>query len=85
MSAMALFAGASAFADDAPAAPSISPAEQAKMDEEVHYISALVENGLPDFATRVIADAKKKWPVLGPKLQVLELQGELNLCHFDVV
>jgi TolA-binding protein len=76
-------------AADAPAAepkaPAVSAAEKAKMDEEVKYINALVEANLPDFAAPVIEAAKKKWPDLGPRLEVVELQGELRLGHFDKV
>ena len=69
----------------APKAPAISAAEKAKMDEEVKYINALVEANLPDFAAPVIQAAKTKWPDLGPRLEVVELQGELRLGHFDKV
>ena len=76
-------------AADAPAeaskVPEVSAAEKAKMDEEVKYINALVEANLPDFAAPVIKAAKAKWPDLGPRLEVVELQGELRLGHFDKV
>jgi len=67
------------------AAEAAASADEAAMNEEVAYIDALVEANLPDFAAPVIAAAKKKWPVLGPRLRVKELQGELRLGHFDVV
>jgi len=76
---------ADASADSPKKAPAVSAAEQAKMDEEVKYINALVEANLPDFAAPVIQAAKAKWPDLGPRLEVLELQGELRLGHFDKV
>jgi len=53
--------------------------------EELQFISALVESGMPDLAEPVIAEAKKKWPAIGPKLKVLELQGDLRLGKFDAV
>ena len=57
-------------------------AEAAAMKEEEAYIAALVEANMPDFAESVIDAAKKKWPQLGPKLKVLELQGDLRLGKF---
>ncbi len=66
-------------ADDAP------DAAAAASQEELRFISALVNAGMPDLAEPVIADAKKKWPALGPKLKVLELQGDLRLGKFDDV
>ena len=62
-----------------------APASDEAMKEELAYINALVNAGLPDFAELVIAAAKKKWPQLGPKLKVLELQGDLRLGKFDAV
>ncbi len=60
-------------------------ADDAAAKEELRFINALVDSGLPDFAEPVIAAAKKKWPQLGPKLKVLELQGDLRLGKFDSV
>lgn len=68
-------------ADDA-ASPA---ADDAASKEELRYIRALVDNNMPDFAEPVIDAAKKKWPNLGPKLKVLELQGSLRLGKFDEV
>lgn len=59
--------------------------DAAAAKEELRYIEALVDAGLPDFAEPVIAAAKKKWPHLGPKLKVLELQGDLRLGKFEDV
>ena len=59
--------------------------DAAAAKEELRYIEALVDAGLPDFAEPVIAAAKKKWPHLGPKLKVLELQGDLRLGKFENV
>jgi len=65
------------------------PAQPAAADpalkEEIAFIEALVEANMPDFAESVIAAAKKKWPNAGPKLKVLELQGDLRLGKFDSV
>ena len=55
------------------------------LTEEIAFIEALVEANMPDFAEPVIAAAKKKWPNAGPKLRVLELQGDLRLGKFDSV
>ena len=55
------------------------------LKEEIAFIEALVEANMPDFAEPVIAAAKKKWPNAGPKLKVLELQGDLRLGKFDSV
>ena len=55
------------------------------LTEEIAFIEALVEANMPDFAESVIAAAKKKWPNAGPKLRVLELQGDLRLGKFDAV
>ena len=57
-------------------------ADDAAMKDELAYITALVEANMPDFAEPVIAAAKKKWPQLGPKLKVLEIQGDLRLGKF---
>ncbi|MGN0853466.1 MAG: tol-pal system YbgF family protein [Kiritimatiellia bacterium] len=57
-------------------------ADAAAMKEEEAYIAALIEANMPDFAEIVIAAAKKKWPQLGPKLKVLEIQGDLRLGKF---
>ena len=59
--------------------------DTAAAKEELRYIEALVDAGLPDFAEPVIAAAKKKWPQVGPKLKVLELQGDLRLGKFENV
>ena len=76
----------SAFAQEAEQQPpEIPAAEQAAMDEEVRFIGALVEANMPDIAADVIASAKKKWSQIGPRLEVLEQQGELRLGHFDKV
>ena len=79
--ALAAFACAGVRAAEEAAAP----AADAAMKEELAYINALVNAGLPDFAEPVIAAAKKQWPQLGPKLKVLELQGDLRLGKFDAV
>ena len=55
------------------------------LTEEISFIEALVEANMPDFAEPVIAAAKKKWPNAGPKLKVLELQGDLRLGKFESV
>ncbi len=70
-------------AEDAAAAP--AAAEDPAAKEELRYINELVDANMPDFAEPVIAAAKKKWPHLGPKLKVLELQGALRLGKFDEV
>lgn len=68
-------------AADQPASKVADPA----MDEEVAYINALVQANMPDIATTVIEAAKKKWPVLGPRLKVSEMQGELRMGRFEKV
>lgn len=76
---------AAARAEDAPeaaAAAAPSKAEDAAMKTELAYIGALVDANMPDLAEPVIAAAKKKWPQMGPKLKVLELQGALRLGKF---
>ena len=64
-------------------------AAEARLDpaaaEELAYVKALVEANMPDFAGPVIAAAKAKWPVLGPKLKVFEVQGDLRLGKFEQV
>ncbi len=77
----------SAFAQEAeePAAPEIPAAEQAAMDEEVRYIDALIKASLPDIAADVIVAARNRWPTIGPRLEVLEQQGELSLGRYDKV
>ncbi len=60
-------------------------ADEAAMKEEVDYINALVNANMPDIATLVIDAAKKKWPALGPRLKVSEMQGELRMGRFEKV
>ena len=60
-------------------------ADEAAMNEELAYINALVGANLPDIATTVIEAAKKKWPALGPRLKVSEMQGELRMGRFEKV
>ena len=60
-------------------------ADEEAMKEELAYINALVGANLPDIATIVIEPAKKKWPALGPRLKVSEMQGELRMGRFDKV
>ena len=83
MAASAAFAFAAflgARAEDAAGADSDAAAK-----EELRFINALVDAGMPDIAEPVIAAAKKKWPQIGPKLKVLELQGDLRLGKFENV
>ena len=75
----------SAAADEEESEQAAKPAVDPALTEEIAYIEALVEANMPDFAAPVIAAAKKKWPNAGPKLKVLELQGDLRLGKFDAV
>ncbi|MBR4654340.1 MAG: hypothetical protein IKO72_13350 [Kiritimatiellae bacterium] len=59
--------------------------DEAAMNDELAYINALVNANLPDIATSVIEAAKKKWPALGPRLKVSEMQGELRMGRFEKV
>lgn len=81
--AFAMFPVLRSAAEEAPSAPP-SAADPAA-EEELKYVGALVDANMPDFAEPVIAAAKKKWPHLGPKFRVLELQGDLRLGKFDAV
>ena len=72
-------------AEDEAGQPANAAAADPALAEEIAFIEALVEANLPDFAETVIASAKKKWPNAGPKLRVLELQGDLRLGKFDAV
>ena len=56
-----------------------------ELKEELEFIKALVEDGMPDLATPVIDAAKKKWPNAAPKLKVYEMQSFLSQGKFDVV
>ena len=85
MVAAAAFACAAYVGVRAADEPEAAAAADEAMKEELRYITALVEAGLPDFAEPVIDAAKKKWPQLGPKLKVLELQGDLRLGKFENV
>lgn len=66
-------------------APVASAAAPKPEDEEVEYIDALIQSNLPDLAEIVIAQAKKKYPDLGPRIAVLEQKGRLRLGKFDEV
>ncbi len=59
--------------------------EDVAAKEELAYIDALVNANMPDLAEPVIEAAKKRWPALGPKFKVRELQGALRLGKFDEV
>ena len=72
-------------ADEEESEQAAQPAVDPALTEEIAYIEALVDANMPDFAAPVIAAAKKKWPNAGPKLKVLELQGDLRLGKFDAV
>ena len=74
-----------AVADDEDESSATADAADAALTEELAFIEALVEANMPDFAEPVIAAAKKKWPNAGPKLKVLEVQGDLRLGKFDSV
>ena len=74
-----------AVADDEAEPSAKADAADAALTEEIAFIEALVEANMPDFAEPVIAAAKKKWPNAGPKLKVLEVQGDLRLGKFDSV
>ena len=79
-------APAEAAADDnKPAVEAIPEAEKEKMDAECAFIKALIEANMPDLAAPVIEKARKQWPVLSAKLEVLEQEGDLRLGHFDKV
>ena len=66
-------------ADEETPGQAAQPAVDPALTEEIAYIEALVEANMPDFAASVITAAKKKWPNAGPKLKVLELQGDLQI------
>ena len=79
--ALAAFAPFRAAAADAAQA---SGDEQDKaLQDEIDYISALVENGYPDFAADVIAATKKKWPASEAALFPYEISGMLSLGQFE--
>lgn len=80
-----LLASLSSFAADEAASEKISPEIKEKMDAEVEYIRALMNANMPDIAEPVIEAAKKQWPTLGPKLRVIERQGDLLVGKFDEV
>ena len=82
VAALALAPFSRARGADEAAAPA---AENAEAKQEIAYINALVDANMPDLAETVIAAAKQRWPNLGPKLKVLELQGALRLGKFDDV
>ena len=84
MAASAAFACAAFLGARADGAAEADSADAAAK-EELRFINALVDAGMPDLAEPVIAAAKKKWPQIGPKLKVLELQGDLRLGKFEDV
>ena len=76
---------AAAADDNKPAIEAIPEAEKEKMDAESAFIKALIEANMPDLAAPVIEKARKQWPLLSAKLEVLEQEGDLRLGHFDKV
>ena len=66
-------------AEAAVAAPKVNP----EMTEAVKYIEALVDNGFPDFAEPLIAEAKKKWPESDAVLFAIEIRGMLSMMKFE--
>ena len=72
---VAVHAGEEAVAE----APKVNP----EMSEAVKYIEALVDNGYPDFADPLIAEAKKKWPESDAMLFAIEIRGMLSMGRFE--
>ena len=70
---------------DEPAQNAPAASEDLEAKQELAYIDALVEANMPDLAEPVIEAAKKRWPSMGPKFKVRELQGSLRLGKFDEV
>ena len=65
------------------AAAAPAPKANPEMTEAVKYIEALVDNGFPDFAEPLIAEAKKKWPQSDAVLFAIEIRGMLSMMKFD--
>jgi len=80
-----LAVSATVSAEEGEAAPAAADAVDPAMDQEIRYVSALIDSGFPDLATSVIDAAKQKWPDAGPRLRALSMQSELRLGRFDKV
>ena len=55
------------------------------LDAEIYYIKGLRDLRLSDYADRVLAKTKEKWPSAGPRLKQVELEGLLYGGKFDEV
>ena len=74
---------AAVYAEEAEEAVAEAPKANPEMAEAVKYIEVLVDNGFPDFAEPLIAEAKKKWPESDAMLFAIEIRGMLSMMKFE--
>ena len=72
-------------AKDAPkeGAEAEAPAENVELENEIKYITALVDAGYPDFAAPVIEAVRKKWPESEARLFAIDVRSLLSLGKFE--
>ena len=54
-----------------------------ELEDQLLYVEALVNNGYPDFAEPLVAEAKKKWPDSEARFFAIEVRSLLSLGKFD--
>lgn len=59
------------------------PKENPEVESEIGYITALVDDGYPDFATPLIEAVRKKWPETEARLFAIDVRSLLSLGKFD--
>ena len=80
--ALAAFAAASAFAQDAAEGEAAAPKNE-ELESELRYIEALVDEGYPDVAEALVERTKKRWPESEARLFAIEVRGLISLGRFE--
>jgi len=80
---LALSPWAGVVAQEAPAPAAEAEKVDKEMEDEIAYVTALIDSGYPDFAEPLIAATKKRWPASDAQLFAIEIRGLLSLGKFD--
>ena len=81
--ALAAFAAASVFAQDAAEGEAAAAPKNEELESELRYIGALVDEGYPDIAESLIERTKKRWPESEARLFAFEVRGLISLGRFE--
>ncbi|MFZ4398225.1 MAG: hypothetical protein ACOYOU_21630, partial [Kiritimatiellia bacterium] len=82
-------AGTARAQDDGDPSDSTSAAKESEMDREIRYATGLMDLGLPDFASTVMADVEKRFPeakAAAARLRVdaFASQGKFDLAEVEM-